>query len=402
MSGSVLQIMVGGRIPLKNIPSVSEVELLQMLGSGGFGSAWKVADTTTKKLYVLKIIQGIKPGSVLAQRVRQEADVRIPSKFVVPVIGLEEWDPSTFLILFEYFQARALDEVLKEGRLTSDEKRQIFIQILQGVADAHYNNIIHRDLKPANILVGEHNVVKIIDFGISKFKGAGLTVSGEVMGSIPYMAPEVIIRGSRVADARCDIYSLGHIFYEFAMGKHFWVRKGWSELDDWLTYLSKYPKPEEAIEFDDFHCDFLEGSLPIVAKMVKIDLVQRYDSVNDILAEFGHVSDLPPLPDDLHLRSPLLIVESGTMRGARTVLGLEDGETRILGRSSLAGNDSSISRDHLEFRKVGDRYYIRDLNSKNGTLVRGVEVTYDNPLEIRHTDRVKVGEVFLRFVLYPR
>lgn len=402
MAGSVLQIMVGGRIPLKNIPSVSEVELLDMLGSGGFGSAWKVVDTATKQLYVLKIIQGIKPGSVLAQRVRQEADVRIPSKFVVPVIGLEEWDPSTFLILFEYFQAQALDEVLKTGRLTDSEKKQIFIQILQGVADAHYNNIIHRDIKPANILIGEHNAVKIIDFGISKFKGAGLTVSGEIMGSIPYMAPELFIRGAWIADARCDIYSLGHIFYEFAMGKHFWIRKGWSELDDWLTYLAKDPKPLEAIAFDDFHCDFQEESLPIVSKMVKIDPAQRYNSVNDILADLGYAPDIPPLPEDLHLRSPLLVVESGSMRGARIVLGLEDGETRVFGRSSLAGNDSSISRDHLEIRRSGDRYYLRDLDSRNGTMVRGIAATLENPLEIRHTDRIKVGDMFLRFVFYPR
>jgi serine/threonine-protein kinase len=403
MAESVLQLMESGRIPLKNIPPVHEVELLQLLGMGGFGSAWKVADTATKKLYVLKVIQGIKPGSVMAQRVQQEAGVRVPSKFIVPVIGLEEWNPTTFLILFDYFEGRSLDKILEGGlALSGDEKKQVFLQILQGVADAHCNNIIHRDIKPANILISTSNEVKIIDFGISKFKGAGITLSGEIIGTIRYMAPEIIIRGARVADARCDIYSLGHVLYELAMGQHFWTRKGWKDLDDWLTYLTQTPRPQEAIELGDFHCDFLEGCLPVLARMVKIDAVQRYDSVNEILSTFGHTPEPPPMPADLHLRSPLLIVESGEMRGARTVLGLEDGQTRVFGRSSLAGGDSSISREHFEFRRAGDHYYIRDLNSKNGTMVRGLDVTSENPLEMRHTDRVKVGDIFLRFVFYPR
>lgn len=402
MTESVLQLMEGGRIPLKTVPPVHEVELVQLLGMGGFGSAWKVVDTATRKPYVLKVIQGIKPGSVMARRVRQEADVRVPSQFIVPVIGLEEWNPATFLILFEYFEARSLDKVLDAGLLSGAEKKHIFFQMLQGVADAHCNNIIHRDIKPANILISASNEVKIIDFGISKFKGAGLTLSGEIMGSIRYMAPEIIIRGARVADARCDIYSLGHVLYELAMGQHFWIRKGWKDLDDWLTYLSQMPKPQDAIELSDFSCDFLEGSLPVLARMVKIDVAQRYDSINEILAAFGQTPTLPTMPADLHLRSPLLIVESGEMRGARTVLGLEDGQTRVFGRSSLAGGDASISREHFEFRRVDDRYYIRDLNSKNGTMVRGLDVTAENPIEVRHTDRVKAGDIFLRFVFYPR
>jgi serine/threonine-protein kinase len=402
MAGSVLQLMAGGRIPLKKVPPIREVELLQLLGMGGFGSVWKVTDTATKKLYVLKVIQGVKPGSVMARRVRQEAEVRVPSKFIVPVIGLEEWNPSTFLILFAYVEARSLDKLLEADLLGGAEKRQIFFQILQGVADAHCNNIIHRDIKPANILIGPSNEVKIIDFGISKFKGAGITLSGDIIGTIRYMAPEIIIRGARVADARCDIYSLGHVLYELAMGQHFWARKGWKDLDDWLTYVTQTPKPQEAIELSDFHCDFLEGSQPVLTRMVKIEAVQRYDSINDILAALGQAPTLPTMPEDLHLRNPLLIVESGEMQGARTVLGLEDGQTRVFGRSSLAGDDTSISREHFEFRRVGDRYYIRDLDSKHGTMVRGLDVTSENPLEVRHTDRVKVGDMFLRFVFYPR
>lgn len=397
MATCTLQIMVGGRIPVE-IGLVPEVELEELLGTGGFGSAWKVADRATGRAYVLKVIQGLAPGSVEAERVRREAEVHIPSEYVVPVVGLREWGPGTFLILFEYFAARSLEEVLASGGLGDDRKKRIFEQTLLGVADAHRHNVVHRDLKPANILVGEDDRVKLIDFGISKFKGPGLTATGEIVGTLQYMAPELLLHGAKVADARADVYSLGHVWYELAMGQHFWARQGWRELRDLVSYLTRTPPPTEGIDLDDFHCDFHPEARSILGRMVKIDPDERYRSVEEVLADLGYAIERPSTPADLHLRSPLLIVESGTNRGARTVLGLADGERRALGRGEIAGSDLSISRCHLEFHREGDRYFVRDLGSKNGTLVAGLALgPADGAVEVRHADRVKVGDVFLRF-----
>jgi serine/threonine-protein kinase len=416
MRDRVLQNYPGGIIPL-NTSTVDQVELLELLGIGGFGTVWKVRDVATGAIYVLKIIQALRPNSVQVERVRLEAEISIPSQHVVPVVGLCEWDPSTFLILFELFEARSLDKVLAEDTLTGEQKRRIFDQILIGVADAHHSNIIHRDLKPENVLVGKDYYVKLIDFGLSKFKGKGLTMTGEVMGTPPYMSPELLIYGSKVADARVDIYALGHILYELAMGYTFWARQGWvaNRFENFVQFLGQVPQPIECIELSDFRCDFYANAGAVLARMVKTNPEERFASLEEVMNALSvGVSAIPQSPEVVWTQPPepaplepetvvsfnypLLTVESGTNRNARTLVTVEPGQVLVLGRADIAGNDLSISGRHLIFTRQHDRYFVNDFHSKNGTLVRGVALNPDAPpIELENGDRIKVGDIFLKF-----
>jgi serine/threonine-protein kinase len=406
--------MPGGHVVL-DISAVHEVELLELLGSGNFGYVWKVKDTSTDRLYALKILQQIIPGSVEEQRVRLEAEVAIDSPYVAEVHGLKEWNEHTFLILFEYFDGTSLDKLLELGTLTSAQKKVIFLQILKGVAAAHRHNIIHRDLKPGNILADRFDKVKLIDFGISKFKDKAITTSGYTLGTVPYMAPELNDQGAEIADARCDIYALGQIFYELAMGEHFWTRQSWETVEDLMQYLDQVPAPAEAIDLSDFRCDFFPHARKVLARMVKRRVEERYAAVEDILWDLGETPERipasPPIdaPDvplgsllpssaEINLDSPLLIVETGTNRLARTVLSLRKGEQRELGRFDLAGGDESISRRHLELSRRGSQYYVRDLGSKHGTMICGIRLKRgDAPMPLEHDSHLKVGNIFLRF-----
>ena len=125
-----LELMEGGTIPI-HLETVEKVKLLELLGTGSFGSAWKAIAPESKKPYVLKVIQGVKPeNNNLIERIRLEAGVNIPSIHIIPVVGLTKWDDNTYLILFDYFPGTSLDELLLKKVLNDSQKREIFQQIL--------------------------------------------------------------------------------------------------------------------------------------------------------------------------------------------------------------------------------------------------------------------------------
>ncbi|MGB8510725.1 MAG: FHA domain-containing serine/threonine-protein kinase [Pyrinomonadaceae bacterium] len=395
MSTNPLQLVAGGRVPVA-VNGIAELQLLEYLGGGGFGSVWKTVDTAQGTLYTLKVMQDLDEKGIDVARVLLEAEVSIASDYVVPVVGLREWSPYTFLIIFDYFAARSLDQRLREGALGDAQKRVIFDQILYGVSDAHYNNIIHRDLKPANVLVSDDLRVKLIDFGISKFKDRNITQAGHTFGTPYYMAPELLIHGSSVADAASDIYALGQLLYELVMGKCLWLRKGWRRIEDFIAFLRSDPPPAEVMDFDGFTCDFYPNAQAVLRRMVKIDPAERFSSVEEIIREVG--IEPKPAPEPVSVYDfPVLIIESGTNRNARTFLHIDDGETAVMGRADFAGNDQSISRRHIEIRRQGRRYWLRDLASRNGTMVGGSQLALGVPCELRHADRIKIGDIFLRF-----
>jgi serine/threonine-protein kinase len=391
----ILELMEGGTVPI-HLDKVEKVQLLELLGTGAFGSAWKAINPNTKQPYALKVIQGVKPDATLVERIRLEAEVNIPSVQIIPVVGLKKWDDNTYLILFEYFPGASLDDLLLKRSLTNSQKRDIFQQILLGVAAAHNCNVIHRDLKPANILIGDDCQVKIIDFGVSKFKDKNLTLSGEIIDTPPYMALELFLEGGQVADAKTDIYALGQILYELAMGEHFWQRRSWYQLEDFFEYVTQTPPPTEGIDLTDFDCDFFPEAKRVLLKMMKLDPNERYLEVEEIICELGISGESEKVVSNLSFEYPLLIVESGSNKGARTFININDGESQILGRAELAGADTSISRKHLEFSRQGNDYFVRDLGSKNGTMLKG-KLIGDRPLPLQPGDFLKVGDIFLSF-----
>jgi serine/threonine-protein kinase len=197
--------------------------VIQRIGGGGFGTVYLVEDLVVNEQLVLKILStqlSLDPNMI--RRFVQELKLtrRISHPNVIRIYDLVDLD-GAHAISMEHFAGHDLGALLREqGPLSYSRVMHLAEQTLEGLTAAHAAGILHRDIKPANLLVGEGDVLKIVDFGLASMgqsANSRLTQSGILVGTPEYISPEQIT-GAEI-DARCDLYSLGVVLYEAMSGQ---------------------------------------------------------------------------------------------------------------------------------------------------------------------------------------
>ncbi len=205
-------------------------EVVGQLGAGGMGEVYRARDTRLERDIALKVL----PADVAAQpdrmaRFEREAKTvaGLNHPNLVVLHSIEDADGVRFLTM-ELVEGDPLDRLVVPGGLAPARVLELALPIVEALAAAHAKGIVHRDLKPANVIVARDGRVKVLDFGLAKLApvadaaqtvtaGAPISSLGQVVGTVPYMAPEQL-RGEP-ADARADLFSFGILVYELASGR---------------------------------------------------------------------------------------------------------------------------------------------------------------------------------------
>ncbi len=202
--------------------AIGDYRVLETLGSGAIGAAYRAQHSETGEMVALKLMH---------ERLVSDPDVQ--NRFVREVSVLEKLDHPNIVryvdcgiddgrlyLAMEWVEFGTLDEVLKRrGRLPWREAVEVAVQICKGLQHAHERGIIHRDLKPANLFLSADGLVKIGDFGLARDADLHrLTMRGNTVGTCRYMAPEQV-RGEEELTGSVDLYALGCLLFRMLGGR---------------------------------------------------------------------------------------------------------------------------------------------------------------------------------------
>jgi len=193
--------------------NLGKYKILAPLGSGGFGAVYLARDTWIDKDVALKVPHKQNLNfSELLREPRLLAALNHPN--IVSITTAEKQE-NIFFIVMEYVEGKTLDDIITEqGALDVDLALDYAVQIGQAVDHAHRQGVVHRDLRPPNVLVSGNGVLKVADFGTSRFLEIAAH-STTVIGSPAYMAPEQFDGKAVFAS---DLYSVGVTMYQMLTG----------------------------------------------------------------------------------------------------------------------------------------------------------------------------------------
>ncbi len=205
---------------------------------------------------------------------------------IVKVYEFFEWEGRNIIVM-EYLQGTPLDRKLNYDHIEISKAVHYIDQVLNALVDTHAANVMHRDIKPANINIEMDDTVKLMDFGtIQTSVDQDLTRQGAVIGTIQYMAPEVL-RG-QPANERSEIWSVGILFYKLVTGRlPFKTHSDQSATARTIIY-EPFQNPSE---FNQEIDPVLDG---IIMKMLEKKSVDRYNSASDVRKALEEYSQAKP------------------------------------------------------------------------------------------------------------
>jgi serine/threonine protein kinase len=275
-------------------PSIDGFRIIREVGRGGMGVVYEAEEERLSRRVALKVLRAsLHMQAKHVQRFEREARAagRLQHNNIVPVFGSGHQEGRHYYFM-RYIEGRGFDAVIRElrrrrkdpsglvltgelstitdrDRLAYDSLAQIGLQVALALEHAHGQGVLHRDIKPSNLLLDTKGNVWVTDFGLAKtLEADDLTSTGDVLGTIRYMAPE---RFAGQGDARSDLYSLGLTLYELVA-----LRPAYEAVDRYeLIERMRHDDPASLRKLDP---RFPRDLDTIVGKLVAREPARRYST----------------------------------------------------------------------------------------------------------------------------
>ena len=280
------------------IPDIGKYHILELVGEGAMGVVYKARDSVLDRTVAVKVMNdAIARQDELRTRFLREAQAAASLQHpnVVSIYDLGEVDGHLYIAM-EFVQGADLEALMRTHEpLSLQEKLDIVIDILSGLAYAHKRGIVHRDVKPANIRIAEDGRAKLMDFGVAHLTSSKLTSTGASLGTPVYMSPEQITGGK--STPATDVFAVGAVLYELLTG----CKPFDSQTLQGLFYkiLTEKTKPIREV------MPGLPSALDhIVEKAMAKDALQRYQSALDMANDLSGVRAMlsgPSYPSSVSL-----------------------------------------------------------------------------------------------------
>ncbi|MGQ0735875.1 MAG: protein kinase domain-containing protein [Acidobacteriota bacterium] len=266
------------------------------LGAGGMGEVYRATDTRLGREVAIKILPAsLASNPEMVERFRREARAvaALNHPHIVTIHSVEEID-GLHVLTMELVAGESLDQVLATGVMSAQRILAIATALAEALEAAHGRGIIHRDLKPANVMVTPAGGIKVLDFGLARFRDASSsehaedfatvmhTSAGVVMGTGPYMSPEQVQGGD--VDHRTDIFSLGVVLHEMATGRRPFDSGSAAGL---FASILRDPAPPVT----EARPDLPAALADVIQRCLEKDAGRRFQTARDLSGALAHARD---------------------------------------------------------------------------------------------------------------
>lgn len=275
---------------------IGHYEVLGKIGQGAMGVVYRAVDRSLNRFVALKLLSDDLRGDRdrVARFLREGRaaaalnHANIAAIYELGETELEEDEPASPYLAMEFVPGKDLHELFSQHRAPVAKVVEIAIQVSQGLEAAHSAGVVHRDLKPSNIRLTPDGQIKILDFGLARILDDSMVATGVeppgenfetrrgvIMGTPPFMAPEVL--EGETATACSDLYSFGVVLY--------WLLAGRLPFSGGFVEILRRVSTETAPPLSEIAGDVPEELARIVTKLLEIDPKRRYETAREVYVD---------------------------------------------------------------------------------------------------------------------